>query len=95
MDRWYWVYILTNKSSKVLYTGVTNDLLRRMNEHKSRLVPGFTKKYNVDKLIFYQSFNNPTEAITAEKKIKGWIRTKKINLINTKNPEFKDLSSEL
>ncbi len=90
MERQYYVYIATNKSN-TLYTGVTNDLRRRMYEHKNRLVQGFTSKYNVDKLIFYEIFNNPIEAISAEKKIKGWDRKKKIVLIKTKNPKFEEI----
>ena len=86
----YWVYIATNKSN-TLYTGVTNDLQRRMHEHKNKLIGGFTKKYNINKLVYYQLFNNPKEAIGAEKKIKGWTRKKKIELIKSVNPTFKDL----
>lgn len=63
-----------------------------MFEHKNKIVKGFTEKYNVDKLVFYDTFDNPQEAIEAEKKIKGWLRIKKINLIKSKNPEFKDLT---
>jgi len=90
MDRSYWVYIATNKSN-TLYTGVTNDLNRRMAEHKEKLVKGFTEKYNINKLIYFQEFDTPNEAIEAEKKIKGWTRVKKINLIKSLNPTFKDL----
>ena len=67
----YYVYIMTNKSG-TLYTGMTNNLRRRVYEHKSKLVPGFTKKYNITKLVFYEVFNNPYDAIAAEKRIKGW-----------------------
>ena len=74
---------------------MTNNLKRRVYEHKNKLVGGFTKKYNINKLIFYEIFNFPTEAIIAEKKIKGWTREKKINLIKSKNPEYKDLSLEI
>ncbi len=87
----YHVYILTNINNKVLYTGVTNDLFRRMYEHKSKFIGGFTKKYNVSKLVYFEEFQNINEAITAEKRIKGWLRNKKINLIESKNPEWKDL----
>ncbi len=89
----YFVYILTNKSNKVLYTGVTNNIERRIYEHKNKLVSGFTSKYNVEKLVYFQEFNTATEAISAEKKIKGWLRTKKLELINTHNPTWKDLNS--
>lgn len=90
MIKKYYVYIATNKSF-TLYTGVTNDLLRRMAEHKNKIIKGFTEKYNINKLIFFQEFNNPTDAIMAEKKIKGWTRKKKIDLIKSINPEFEDL----
>lgn len=89
--RQYYVYIATNFKDSVLYTGVTNDLNRRMYEHKNGSVEGFTKKYKINKLVFYEIFNNPEDAIRAEKKIKGWIRKKKEDLIKSKNPEFKDL----
>ncbi len=91
MEKQYYVYVATNKRNTVLYTGVTNDLDRRMYEHKNKLVKGFTKKYNVDKLVYYEIFPNPEEAIMAEKKIKAGSRKKKIDLIIEDNPEFKDL----
>ncbi len=88
----YYVYIITNKNETVLYTGVTNNILRRMLEHKRKLVPGFSFKYNLNKLIYYQGFNSAGEAISAEKKIKGWTRDKKIELIININPQWRDLS---
>jgi len=90
MDKEYYVYIMTNKNN-TLYVGVTNDLSRRVYEHKNKLVKGFAEKYNIDKLIFYEIFNNPKEAIAAEKKIKSWTRIKKIALIKSKNPKFEEL----
>ena len=90
----FWVYIATNRSNTVLYTGVTNDIARRMYEHKNKLIPGFTSKYNVNKLVYHESFPTSLEAISAEKKIKGWLRSKKIGLIHSVNPRFKDLSSD-
>lgn len=81
---------MTNKSD-TLYTGVTNNLPRRVYEHKNKLVKGFTEKYNIDKLVFYEIFNTPREAIAVEKKIKGWTRVKKIALIKRKNPRFEEL----
>ena len=87
----YFVYIATNKRSTVLYTGITNDLIRRMYEHKNKFVKGFTSKYNIEKLIYFQEFNTAIEAISAEKKIKGWTRAKKIELIKSVNLEYEDL----
>ncbi len=91
MGKIYYVYIATNNRNTVLYTGVTNDLNRRIFEHKNKLVKGFTSQYNVTKLVYYETFNSPEEAIVAEKKIKGWTRNKKISLIKNVNPEFRDL----
>jgi len=90
MEKQYYVYIATNKSG-TLYTGVTNNLRRRMYEHKNKLAKGFTSKYNIDKLILYEIFSNPIDAISAEKKIKGWDRKKKIELIKRKNPKFEEI----
>lgn len=87
----YYVYIMTNKS-KTLYTGVTNNLNRRVYEHKNKLLPGFTAKYNITKLVYYEIFNDINQAITREKQIKGWIRKKKIDLIESVNSEWNDLS---
>ena len=87
----FYVYIMTNNSG-TLYTGVTNDLLRRIYEHKNKLSEGFTKKYNITKLVYYEETNDIREAINREKIIKGWLRKKKIDLINTINPEWADLS---
>jgi len=89
----YYVYIMTNKS-RTLYTGVTNNLQRRVFEHKNKLINGFTKKYNITKLIYYEVTNEVTSAIAREKQIKGWLRKKKITLIESMNPEWKDLSEE-
>jgi len=88
----YYVYILTNKS-RTLYTGITNDLNRRLYEHKNKLIEGFTRKYNISILVYFELFNNPDDAIRREKQIKGWLRKKKIDLIESTNPEWKDLSS--
>jgi len=88
----YFVYILTNKSSN-LYVGVTNNLERRISEHSFKAISSFTSKYKLNKLIYYQEFSAINEAIAAEKKIKGWTRRKKMDLIKTINPEFKDLSN--
>ena len=88
----YWVYILTNWNNKVLYIGVTSNLEKRVFEHKNKLVDGFTKKYNISKLVYFEEFSNPGDAISAEKKLKGWVRSKKTALIELKNPNWEDLS---
>jgi putative endonuclease len=87
----YYVYVLTNKDNRVLYVGVTNDLIRRMHEHRGKLIEGFTKRYNVNKLVYFEESHDIKEAIATEKRIKGWLRGKKIALINSKNPEWIDL----
>jgi len=87
----YYVYIMTNRS-KTLYTGVTNYLERRVFQHKHHLVEGFTKRYNITKLVYYEETNDVKEAISREKQIKGWLRRKKIALIESVNPEWRDLS---
>jgi len=89
------VYIMTNKRNAVLYTGVTSNLSKRIYEHKNKLVKGFTQKYNIDKLVYCEIFNNPLSAITREKQIKAGSRKKKIELINKENPEWKDLSENI
>ncbi len=91
MGKNYYVYIATNSRNTVFYTGITNDLNRRIFEHKNKLVKGFTSQYNITKVVYCETFNSPEEAIGAEKKIKGWIRKKKIDLIKRVNPEFRDL----
>jgi len=85
------VYILTNKNNKVLYTGVTSNLPSRIYQHKNKLADGFTKKYNVDKLIYYETTDDIMSAIAREKQIKAGSRRRKIELINNMNPEWKDL----
>ena len=94
-EKQYYVYILTNKNNTVLYTGVTNDLKRRIYEHKAKLVEGFTKRYNVDKLVFYEISMDIEGAILREKQIKGGSRAKKITFVNGLNPEWKDLYDDL
>ena len=95
MNKQYCLYIMTNKWNTTLYTGVTNDLKRRVYEHKTKLVSGFTKKYNICKLVYYEVFNDAYNAITREKQIKSGSRQKKVDLINSMNPEWKDLYDEL
>lgn len=94
MSKEYYVYIITNKTNSVLYTGVTNDLIRRVYEHKNKLVEGFTKKYNIDKLVFYEVYDNINDAIPREKQIKGGSRAKKIKLIEEMNSSWTDLFEE-
>jgi len=91
--RQYFVYIMSNRN-KALYVGVTNHLIRRVFQHKNHLIEGFTKKYNIDQLVYYEETNDIHAAIDREKQIKGWLRNKKIVLIKTINPEWKDLSAE-
>jgi putative endonuclease len=95
MDRQYYVYIMTNKSHSVLYTGVTSDLKKRVYQHKYKIIGGFTCKYNVSKLVYYQVAQNAFAAISREKQIKGGSRTKKNELINGMNPEWNDLYDAL
>ena len=90
----YYVYILANKTNKVIYTGVTNNLQRRLYEHKHKLIPGFTSRYNVNKLVFYACTSDVKEAISYEKKIKGWSRSKKNALIEEENPNWEELLLE-
>jgi putative endonuclease len=91
--RQYYVYVMTNKS-KTLYTGVTNNLTRRVSEHKQKLIAGFTSKYNINKLVYYEMTPDVKAALVREKQIKGWLRSKKIALIESTNPAWKDLSSD-
>ena len=88
----YAVYILTNKMNKVLYTGFSGNLKNRIANHKEKLFPGFTSRYGVGKLVYFETFPDPDSAIAREKQIKGWIRKKKIALIESANPPWKDLS---
>jgi putative endonuclease len=90
-DKKYYVYIMTNKSNHVLYTGVTNNIARRVWEHKTKIVHGFTSRYNVDKLVYYEACDDPYAAIGREKQIKGGSRQKKLDLVNHVNAEWKDL----
>ena len=87
----YYVYIMTNRS-RTLYTGVTSDLARRAYEHKQKLVPGFTAKYRIAQLVYFEVTQDIHAAIAREKQIKGWLRAKKVALIESANPEWKDLS---
>ena len=95
MERQYYVYIMTNNKNTVLYTGVTSDLKGRVYEHKEKLVGGFTKRYDVTKLVYYEVFEGVVDAIAREKQIKGGSRQKKIDLISQMNRGWRDLYEEL
>lgn len=91
----YYVYIMTNKGNTVLYTGVTNDLRRRVFEHKNGLVPGFTNEYRISRLVYFERFEDVNDAIAREKQIKGGSRRKKVDLIEGINRGWKDLTAEV
>ena len=91
--RTYYVYIMTNRSG-TLYTGVTNDLVRRISEHKTALSPGFTKRYRIDRLVYFEETNDIHAALAREKQVKAWTREKRIDLINSLNPRWRDLSED-
>jgi len=94
MDRTFHVYILAGESG-VLYTGMTNNPLRRIAEHRQKKIPGFTKRYNVTKLVWFEAHGRATSAIAREKEIKGWRGEKKVALIESMNPYWKDLTEML
>ncbi len=89
----YFVYIVSN-ASRTLYIGVTNDIDRRVYEHRNKIADGFTKRYNITKLVYFEVFSDIKQAIVRETELKGWIRKKKINLINSMNPKWYDLSKK-
>lgn len=91
MEDSYFVYILTNKNHTVLYTGVTSDLFVRVQEHRLNVYPGFTSRYNVNKLVYFEQYGDIYDAINREKQIKGGSRQKKLDLINSMNPQWLDL----
>ncbi len=95
MEKKGFVYLLTNVNNNVIYAGVTSDLVKRVYEHKNGFVDGFTKKYNAKKLVYYEGFESIVEAIAREKQIKGGSRKKKLKMIESVNPEFKDLYGEI
>jgi len=92
MERKYYVYILASKKYGTIYIGQTNNLIRRVAEHKSGLIKGFTEKYKVNKLVYYEVTNYINNSIQREKQLKGWLRKKKIALIESMNPDWEDLS---
>ena len=87
----YYVYFLTSSNNSALYIGVTNDLKRRIEEHRSGLIPGYTQKYNCHKLVYFEEYSDVNEAISREKQLKKWSRSKKNDLVNKINPEWKEL----
>ena len=93
-ERRYYVYLLTNWNNRVMYVGVTNNIARRIYEHKYKLVQGFTAKYNVNKLVYFEETGDVVTALAREKEIKKWRREKKDNLVISMNPEWADLSTE-
>ncbi len=95
MERRFFVYIMTNNNNTVLYTGVTNNIIRRVAEHKEETHPGFTGKYRITKLVYCEVFPTAESAILREKQIKGGSREKKQDLISDLNPDWRDLSDEL
>ena len=95
MDKWYYTYILASKRNGTLYIGVTNNLARRVYEHKNKLIEGFTSKYNVNKLVYFEMYNDIRNAIGREKNMKKWKREWKIELIEKENPNWDDLYETL
>ena len=95
MSKYYYIYILTNINRNVFYIGVTNNLIKRLHEHKSNIVKGFSQRYNLKFLIYYEQFTDIRDAIQREKQLKSWHRDWKINLIKSINAEMKDLSDDL
>ena len=91
----YYVYMMTNSRNTIIYTGVTNDLVLRVHEHRERLVSGFTKRYNVEKLVYYELFSDPKDAIAREKALKGSSRGRKVKLIESTNSSWRDLWEEI
>ena len=95
MDKRFFVYILSNRPRGVLYVGLTNDLIRRLGEHKAKLIPGFTKTYGVIILVYYEEYSSIVEARAREAMIKRWRRAWKIALVDKFNPDWRDLADEL
>ncbi len=94
MEKTYYVYILASKRNGTLYAGVTNNLERRVYEHKNNMIKGFTKKYNVHKLVYFEETNNINDALEFEKRIKGWLRKKKNDIIEAMNPSWNYLAKD-
>ena len=94
-DKLFSVYIITNKNNTVLYTGITSDLIKRIYQHKNKIIKGFSKRYNLEKLVYFEAFGDPESAIRREKQIKAGPRQKKLDLINRMNPDWNDLYDSL
>ncbi|MCR5506899.1 MAG: GIY-YIG nuclease family protein [bacterium] len=95
MSKQYYIYILTNLKNNVFYIGSTSDLQKRIYEHKNKIFKGFSKKYNVEKLVYYEIYDDPYLMVSRERQLKNWHRDWKINLIKSKNPDFNDLYDSL
>ncbi len=95
MQKHYYVYILTKARNSTFYVGITSDLQKRVFEHKSKTIEGFTKKYDIDQLVYYEIFDNPENAIKREKRLKKWNRAWKMNVIEEMNPNWNDLYEEI
>ena len=93
MSNRYFVYIMTNRSG-TLYVGVTNDLQRRVAQHRTKVIPGFSSKYNIDRLVYFEETEDVRRALEREKQIKGWVRSKKVDLIERSNPQWSDLAHD-
>jgi putative endonuclease len=93
-EKRYYVYLMTNWNHRVMYVGVTKDIMRRLDEHKNKLIKGFTEKYNINKLVYFEETANVYSAIAREKEIKKWRRQKKNALVQSLNPEWSDLLNE-
>ena len=93
--KFYYVYIITNWNNRVLYIGVTNDLMRRISEHKQKILGGFSSKYNINKLVYFETYEDPKTAIYREKVLKKWRREKKNRLVESKNPRWEELPIDL
>jgi putative endonuclease len=95
MNKQYYVYIMTNETNTVTYTGMTNDLLNRVTQHKNKIVKGFTSKYNINKLVYFETGEDVYGTLTREKQIKSWPRIRKTALVNSTNPEWRDIYPEM
>ena len=94
-NEYSYVYLMTNVWNKVLYVGVTSNLVKRLFEHKQKLITGFTERYKITKLVYYEQFDSIITAIEREKQIKGWLRQKKVDLIEADNPQWRDLADTI